>query len=157
MVLIFLLLFAVVADFNIVNSVLTMENTALKQLVVFVSITMILFVCNQLLYNYAQKEKQFMQHPIWNKMFIILLVWLMISFVVFLLLFFLTPLEDLINQYAWIMFLVVYYFLFFTNLFVLSIVHRMLDSSVKVEKKLLITWISSSLVIAIFLFVLPSI
>ena len=97
-----------------------------------------------------------MQHKVWNKMFIIILVWLMISFIVFILLFFATPLEELISSYTWIMFIVVYYFLFFINLFVLSIVHIIVDISMKIEKKLLITWASSSLLVAIILFVLPS-
>ena len=122
----------------------------------FVAISILLFVCNQLIYNYAKREEGFMQHKVWNKMFIVILIWLMISFVVFIFLFFATPLEDLITSYTWIMFIVAYYFLFFINLFVLSIVHIIVDSSMKVEKKLLITWASSSLLVAIILFVFPS-
>ncbi|WP_198530537.1 hypothetical protein [Bacillus sp. LL01] len=130
-----------------------MEHTLPKQLVTLVSILLILFACTQLLYNYAKNKKQFMQHPIWDKMFIILLVWLMISFVLFIVFFFTTPLQGILSQHAWLMFIVVYYFLFFTNLFILSIVHKMMDSSIKIEKKLVITWISSSLLTVIILFV----
>ena len=36
------------------------------------------------------------------------------------------------------------------------IVHIIVDNSVKIEKKLLITWASSSLLVALTLFVLPS-
>lgn len=97
-----------------------------------------------------------MQHKIWNKMFILILGWLMISFFVFFLLFFTTPLGDLISAHAWIMFIVVDYFLFVINLFVLSIVHIIVDTSMKFEKKILITWASSSLLVAIILFLLPS-
>ncbi|WP_404447854.1 hypothetical protein LG307_02860 [Sutcliffiella horikoshii] len=151
LVILLLVLFAFIANFNLVNPYLTMESTLLKQLAILVSISLILFACNQLLYNYAKYKKQFIQHPLGNKMSIILLVWLMISFVLFIVLFFITPLEDLLNQHAWLMFMVIYYFLFFINLFILSIVHKVMDSSVKVEKKLVITWIGSSLLIAIIL------
>ncbi|NLP52482.1 hypothetical protein [Bacillus sp. RO1] len=157
LVILFLVLFAFISNFNLVNPYLTMENPFLKQLLVLVSVSLILFACNQLLYNHAKMKKEFMQHPLWDKMFIIILVWLMISFVLFIVLFFFKPLQDLLSQHAWLMFLVVYYFLFFTNLFILSIVHKVMDSSVKVEKKLVITWTSSTLLIAITLFVLPSI
>ncbi|MCG1023393.1 hypothetical protein [Sutcliffiella horikoshii] len=157
LVILLLVLFAFIANFNLVNPFLTMESTLLKQLIVLVSISLILFACNQLLYNYATYKKQFMQHPLWNKMSIILLVWLMISFVLFIVLFFIAPLQSILNQYAWLMFIVIYYFLFFLNLFILSIVHKVMDSSVKIEKKLVITWIGSSLLIAITLFMLPSI
>lgn len=152
LVILFLVLLAFIANFNLVDPYLTMENTLLKQLVIVVSVSLILFACNQLLYNYAKNKNGFMQHPIWNKMFIILLVGLMISFVLFIALFLTTPLQDLLSQHAWLMFLVVYYFLFFTNLFILSLVHKMMDSTVNVEKKLVMTWICSSLLIAIVLF-----
>jgi len=154
---IFLLLVACAVNFFIVNSFLVIENIILKQLVTILLISIILLACNQLLYNYAKKETKFMQHPIWNKMFIILLLWLMISFLTFILLFFMTPLGGFFSKHAWLMFIVVYYFLFFINLFVLSMVHKLIETSVKIEKKLLITWVSSSLLIAIVLFMLPSI
>ncbi len=123
----------------------------------FIGISILLFVCNQLIYNYAKIAEGFMKHKVWNKMFIIILIWLMISFVVFIALFFATPLEGLITSYTWLIFIVAYYFLFFINLLILSIVHIVVDNSVNVEKKLLLTWVSSLLLVALTLFVLPSI
>lgn len=151
-----LFLFAFIGDYYFQNVNMGIENVTLKQVIMFVAISILLFVCNQLIYNYAKREEGFMQHKVWNKMFIVILIWLIISFVVFIFLFFTTPLEDLITSYTWIMFIVAYYFLFFINLFVLSLVHIIVDTSMKVEKKLLITWASSSLLIAIILFVFPS-
>ena len=151
-----LLLIAFIVDYYIQNVNVDIESVVLKQLIMFITISILLFVCNQLIYNYAKKEEEFMQHKIWNKMFIIILGWLMISFIVFILLFLTTPLEDLISLHPWIMFIVVYYFLFIINLFVLSIVHIVVDISMKLEKKILITWASSSLLVAIIFFLLPS-
>ena len=140
-----LFIFAFIVDYYFQNVNMGIESVTLKQVIMFVAISILLFVCNQLIYNYAKREKGFMQHKVWNKMFIVILIWLIISFVVFIFLFFATPLEDLITSYTWIMFIVAYYFLFFINLFVLSLVHIIVDTSMKVEKKLLITWASSSL------------
>ena len=148
-----LLLFAFIVDYYIRN----VNLYILKKLIMFIPISILLFVFNQLIYIYAKKnEDRFMQHKIWNKMFVLILMWLMISFIVFILLFFMTPLDVLISSQTWIMFIIVYYFLFFINLFVLSIVHKLVNSSMKIEKKLLIAWASSSLLVAFILFVLPS-
>jgi hypothetical protein len=71
-------------------------------------------------------------------------------------LFFGTSLDAIINEHIWIMFLVVYYFLFLFNLFVLSVVHILAVPSIKVERKLFITWLGSSLIAAMILFMFPS-
>lgn len=148
-----LVLLAFAVDYYSQN--VSIENVVLKQLIMFITISIILLVCNELLYNYAKKEETFMQHKIWNKMFIIILGWLMISFTLFILLFFTTPLGDLISGHAWIMLIVVYYFLFFMNLFVLSIVHIAVTHPMEIEKKIVITWASSSLLVAVILFLVP--
>ena len=151
-----LFVFVLVADYYIRNVNVDIDSFILKQVIMFIPISIVLFVCNQLIYNYAKNKEGFMQHKIWNKMFFIILIWLMISFVVFILLFFVTPLDVLISSHTWIMFIIAYYFLFFINLFILSTVHKVVDISMKIEKKLLITWASSLLLVVIILFVLPS-
>lgn len=153
---IILCLFAFIVDYYFQNVNMGIENIILKQVIIFAAISILLFVCNQLIYNYAKREEAFMQHKVWNKMFVVILIWLMISFIVFIFLFFATPLEYLISTNTWIMFIIVYYFIFFINLFVLSLVHIIVDTSMQVEKKLLITWATSSLLMAIILFIFPS-
>ena len=151
-----LLIFALIADYYIRYVNVDIGSVVLKQLIMFIAISLLLFVCNQLIYNYAKNKQGFMQHKLWNKMFFIILIWLIISFVIFILLFFVTPLDELISSHTWTMFVIAYYFLFFINLFILSIVHKVVDISMKIEKKLLITWASSSLAVVIILFVFPS-
>jgi len=151
-----LLIFALIADYYIRYVNVDIGSVVLKQLIMFIAISLLLFVCNQLIYNYAKNKQGFMQHKLWNKMFFIILIWLMISFVIFILLFLVTPLDELISSHTWTMFVIAYYFLFFINLFILSIVHKVVDISMKIEKKLLITWASSSLAVVIILFVFPS-
>ena len=151
-----LLIFALIADYYIRYVNVDIGSVVLKQLIMFIAISLLLFVCNQLIYNYAKNKQGFMQHKLWNKMFFIILIWLIISFVIFILLFLVTPLDELISSHTWTMFVIAYYFLFFINLFILSIVHKVVDISMKIEKKLLITWASSSLAVVIILFVFPS-
>ncbi|REB05587.1 hypothetical protein DVB69_15070 [Sporosarcina sp. BI001-red] len=154
---IFLVLCAIVSDYYLQNDVNGIENMKSPQLVIIIASSIVLFVCNHLLYNYGKKHSSFMKHKIWSKMFSIIFIWLMISLVSFILLFTLTPVGEIFTAYPWLVFIVVFYFLFFMNLFVLSIVHKAVESTAKLERKLVITWITSTFSIALILLLVPGI
>lgn len=61
-----LFLFAFIGDYYFQNVNMGIENVTLKQVIMFVAISILLFVCNQLIYNYAKREEGFMQHKVWN-------------------------------------------------------------------------------------------
>lgn len=152
-----LVFFAFVADYYVKNIYINIQNLALQQLIMVVATSLVLLVCNQMVLNYAKENAdKFMQHNIWDKMFIVILLFMVISFVVFLVLFFTTPLESFISSRQWLLFIVIYYFLFFMNLFTLSIVHKVVDRSMSYERKIVITWASATLFIALIVFVLPN-
>lgn len=150
-----LFLFTFIANYHFQHGKIRIENVVIKQLIFAIAISILLFVCNQFIYNYAKKGEGFMEHKVWNKMFIVIFIWLVISFFLFIFLFFATTLQNLIASHKWILFIAAYYFLFLINLFVLSLVHTV-DASMKIEKKLFITWASSSLFAALILFFFPS-
>lgn len=152
-----LFLFTFIAHFYLYNVYMEIESMLLKRLLFISGILFLLYVCNQVIYHYGKKEENFMQHNIWNKMFIIIFLVLMISFTLFIVLFFTTPLERVITSHTWLMLIIIYYFLFVFNFFVLSIVHIIANPSLQLEKKITITWAASSLLITIMLFVLPTI
>ncbi|WP_107837826.1 hypothetical protein [Metasolibacillus meyeri] len=152
-----LIIFTYVTHSYIQNKTIQIENNTLKGIILVLAAALLLFICNQLLYNYGQKETKFMQHKLWDKMFIVIFIWLAISFVVFILLFFTTSLQQIFMTHPWMMLIIVYYFLFFINLFVLSIIHLAVDRSSKLERKLLFTWTSSTLLVAVILFMFPTI
>jgi hypothetical protein len=151
-----LFLFACLGDYYFTNVSRTITNVVVKQLIMFAGISVLFFIFNQFIYNFAKKEKDFMKHRIWKKMFFIVLMVMLMSFILFIILFFGTPLEAFINAQPWIMFLAGFYFLFLINLFVLSVVHNLVESSIKVERKLFITWIGSSLLAGSAFFLFPS-
>lgn len=156
-VLITLTIFAFVADYYVLNVYLNINNIVLQQLLMIIANSFLLFVFNQLIYNYAKKnEEKFMRHKIWKKMFFIIFICLLLSFALFITLFLTTPLQNLISTQEWVMLIIVYYFLFLLNLFVLSIVHKMVSESTNIERKLLLTWGSSSILIFLVIFLLPS-
>lgn len=152
----FLFILALVIDMYMKNSLFSIDKNILKQTILLVIIAVILFACNQLLYNFAKINSKFMQHSIWNKMYIVILILLLISFSMFIILFTVTPFSNLLQNQIWIMYIIVYYFLFFINLLMLSIIHILVPREVKVERKIMLTWITSTLSIALIIFFIPS-
>lgn len=153
-----LILFTFAADRYISIVYFELTDAGIQQLILFISIAFIFFIYNQLIFNYAEKRpNEFMRHIIWDRMFIITLIVLAISMLIFIIAFFTTPLESLISSQPWIMFFVMYYFLSLINLFVLSLIHKVMPKQMTIRKKLMLTWAGSSLLVALILFSLPTI
>lgn len=67
-----LIIFTYVTHSYIQNKTIQIENNTLKGIILVLAAALLLFICNQLLYNYGQKETKFMQHKLWDKMFIVI-------------------------------------------------------------------------------------
>lgn len=152
----FLIVLAFVIDLYMNNSPIAINNNIIKQLIFVIVISIILFALNQLIYNFAKINSDFMQHRIWNKMHIIIFIWLIISFTIFIILFVTTPLPDIIQNQLWVLYLIIYYFLFFMNVMILSIVNISVSKTTDVKRKIITTWLISTLVVALILFFIPS-
>lgn len=151
------ILFSFIADYYVKNIYFSINDAGLQQLMMFTAIAFILFICNLFIFNYAEENpKKFMQHKVWEKMFIFILILLAISILIFITVFFIPPLQSFISSQSWIMLIVIFYFLFLINLFVLSIIHKIVQDSMVIRRKIVITWASSSLLVALILFVLPT-
>ncbi len=138
------------------NSSITINNNILNQLIFVIAISAILLAFNQLFYNFSKIKSDFMQHPIWNKMYVIIFIWLIISFTMFIILFVVTPLPDIIQSQLWVLYLIIYYFLFFMNVMILSIVNVSVSTTLDVKRKLKLTWLISTLVVTLIQFFIPS-
>lgn len=123
------------------------------RLVLFLTIAAALFACNQLLFYYSQAHAGFMKHRIWNKMSLVIFIWLMLSSVILMTLFMLTPLPDLLQDHLWMMYCIGIYFLFIMNLLVLSVVHRLVEPETAAERKLIYTWVAGVAGLAVIFFV----
>lgn len=113
--LLILILLAFGVDYYFRKLIGYIDNIVIKQIILFIGVSIILFVCNLLIYNYAKKKEQFMQHEDWDKMPSIVSVWLMFSLIVLIALYFATPVGNFIATYTWIFNVIAYYFLFFIN------------------------------------------
>ncbi|MET3576870.1 hypothetical protein ACFFIY_13830 [Bhargavaea ullalensis] len=122
-------------------------------LVLFLAVAAALVACNQLLFHYSQANPGFMKHRIWNKMSLVIVLWLLVSSVILVVLLMVTPLPDLIQDHLWMMYLIGIYFLFIMNLLALSVVHRLVEPQTTAERKLIYTWIAGVAVVAVSFFV----
>ncbi|ANB58025.1 putative membrane protein [Anoxybacillus sp. B7M1] len=139
------------------NSLLSIDNIILRKMFVIIMIMIILFADNLLLYNYARQNHHFMKHKIWNKMHIIILCLLIASFFAFVVLFSTTSWSQLIQNQIWLLYIIIFYFLYFINLFILSVIHQLAANNIPVEKKLMMTWLVASLLVVLIIFFIPSI
>lgn len=143
-VILFVLSFMIHIYMKKTNSLLSVENIVSKQTIILIILSVILLIYNLLLYNFANINSNFMKHRIWRKMHILILVWLIISFLIFVILFSTT---SFIQNHLWTIYIIIYYFLFFINLLVLSIVNNLISKNIVIKKKLTLTWIISTLII----------
>jgi hypothetical protein len=105
---------------------------------------------------HSKKSDRFLSHPLWEKMNILLAFLFILSILVFISAFIFTPLSDALLTHRWVLYLIVFYFLFLLNLFVLSIIHKAKKDLSK-EKKIELSFIWTVLSTVILIFLIPSI
>lgn len=126
----------------------------------FLLVLTFVLVCSSLislfLIFHSKKSEQFLSHPLWDKMTLLLAFLFILSTLVFILAVIFTPLSDVIVVNRWILYLFMIYFLFLLNLFVLSIVHKVKKDLSK-EKKIELSFVWTVLGMIILFFLIPSV
>lgn len=150
--LLFILAFTI--DIYMSKPLILINIAILKQTILIIIVTLILIACNQLLYNFSKINSEFMQHKIWRKMPVIIFIWIFLSFTIFVALFTMTPFSDILQKQIWVLYIIIYYFLFFINLLVLSIIN--INTVRTTEKKLILACFISALLIALVIFCIPT-
>lgn len=91
---------------------------------------------NLFLFLQSRKSTTFLSHPAWDKMHILLVFILVISLIIYISAFFVSPLSEVLQNVRWGIYLIVYYFLFIFNLIVLSLIHRVKKTVLLMKEKL---------------------
>lgn len=133
------------------NSLITIDSAFIKKMFFLFISTIIFLTCNLLLYNFSQANSNFMKHPIWRKMFFVLFILLIVSFTFFIILFVTTSFSDVIQNQLWMIYIIIYYFAFFLNLFILSIIHVLFFKKLNSKEKIIMTWLVSSVLIGLII------
>ncbi|MGP4073539.1 hypothetical protein ACTWQB_13395 [Piscibacillus sp. B03] len=102
------------------------EQFTIISMVIIVTFTMtVIFFSSSFYYFQAKKSNTFLRHSLWNKMPLIIPVVFSVLIIVMLALYMMTSLQD----QRWFMYVIIYFSLFAANLFVLSIVNKVNESS----------------------------
>lgn len=105
---------------------------------------------------HSKKSDQFLSHPLWNKMPILIIIFFTLSFIIFMIAFFAFSLETFILVNRWFLYVLAYYFLFLLNIFVLSIIHK-IKKELSKERKIELSFIFTVLGLILLIFFIPSI
>lgn len=103
-----------------------------------------------LMYFQEKKSNTFLKHRLWDKMYIILPVIFLISFIVFIILF----MTDLLNGNRWMIYVLIYYILFLINMTVLAIIHKVKKQTIPNENKIGYSFVWTSLGLLVVIFIL---
>lgn len=152
--LLFFLAFSIDIFMKNTNSLLSIDSIMVKKVIFLFISTIIFYICNLFLYNYSSVNLNFMKHSIWDKMFVIIFGGLIIAFIIFIILFITTPFSDILHNQLWMLYFIIFFFSFFLNLFVLSFIHAFFLKSENTKQKIKVTWITSTILMALFIFLM---
>lgn len=106
-----------------------------------------------LMYFQTKKSKTFLKHRLWDKAHVLMPVLFVLSLIVIIVLFTVDPISQLIMDNRWMLYLLLYYMLFLMNLILLALVHKMKQNTISNGYKIRISFVWTSMILLIVLFV----
>lgn len=138
-------------------STLMSSSSVIPMLLTLVFITIVISLYSLFMIFQTKKSITFLLHPIWEKMHIIIFFTMVISIIVFIISFLLFPLDAVVQNSRWILYIIIYYFLFLINILVLSMVHKTIKRNTSNEKKIELSFVWTIFLLFVIIFLLPSI
>lgn len=131
-------------------------STLTPLLLTFLFIVIVVGFCSLIMIFQAKKSKVFLIHPIWMKMYIFTPLLILMSIVLFITLALLSKnFQDFMQEQRWTLYIFILYFIFMMNLFVLSVIHKIKGNSISNEAKIKASYLWTSLILFIIIFILP--
>ena len=104
-----------------------------------------------------KKKSTILSHSIWNKMHIISSLIFIFSIFILMVLVVGTPLDEWIQKWRWILYLIINYFLFLIYWFILSLVNKYGSKTITKPKKIYFSFLWTVLLLILVIFFLPAI
>lgn len=98
-----------------------------------------------LMYFQTKKSDTFLKHQLWEKMYIINPIILIISLIIVITFLLIEPLNDLVQNNRWIIYTLFYYILFLINATTLAIIHKVKKNNISNKNKIIYSFIWTSL------------
>ncbi len=104
-----------------------------------------------------QKNPSILSHPIWRKMHIITISIFTASLLIFVTLIVVTPLDEWIQKWRGLLYLIMIYFFFLIYWFMLSIVNKYMATTMSKTNKINVSFAGTAFLLIVIIFFLPSI
>lgn len=137
-------------------STLMSSSSVVSMLMVLTFILIVSSLISLFLIFQSKKSETFLVHPLWEKMTIIMAFLFILSIILFISASLFTSLNEMILSSRWILYIIIYYFLFLMNIFVLSLIHKLMKRKISSEKKIELSFIWTVLTLFLLIFFLPS-
>lgn len=127
-------------------------------LLTFLFIVIVVGCCSLLMIFQSKKNKGFLIHPLWMKMYVITPLLIIFSIIIFITIALLSiSFQEFMQEQRWTLYVYVFicYFIFMMNLFVLTVIHKIKGKSISNEAKIKASYIWTSLILFIIIFMLP--
>ncbi|KYD11502.1 hypothetical protein MXL46_04395 [Heyndrickxia sporothermodurans] len=131
-------------------------STIIPLLLTFLFIIIVVGCSSLLMIFQTKKSTLFLTHRIWMKMYILTPLLLILSIT-----FFITAalasinFQEFMQEQRWTLYVFICYFIFMMNLFVLSVIHKIKGESISKEAKIKASYLWTSLILFIIIFMLP--
>lgn len=129
-------------------------NTMQPMLMTILFLALILGGFNLFLLLQSRKSTTFLIHPAWGKMHILLILIGGVSLIIFISAFFMSPLNEVLQNDRWGVYLILYYFLYIFNLIVLSVIHKFKKDRIDNKRKVRLSFIVSLLILVFTIFII---
>lgn len=124
-----------------------------QRIMTFLFIVVVVGLLSLLMYCQTKKSDTFLKHRLWDKMHILMPFFFIISLVVIFSILLIDPLNEIVQNNRWLIYILIYYVLFLVNVMVLAFIHRAKKHTISNEDKVKYSFIWTSLVLFVVIFI----
>lgn len=117
-------------------------------------LVVIIGLLSLMMYFQTKKSDTFLRHRLWDKMYIIMPVIIILSLVVVFIFFLAGPLSEITQSNRWVIYVLIYYVLFLINATVLALIHKAKKDTISNENKIGYSFVWTSLGLLVVIFIL---
>lgn len=125
-----------------------------QRIMTFLFIVVAVGLLSLLMYCQTKKSDTFLKHQLWDKMHILMPFFFIISLVVIFSILLIDPLNEIVQNNRWLIYILIYYVLYVVNVMVLAFVHQVKKQTISNENKIQYSFIWTLLVLFAILFMI---
>ena len=125
-----------------------------QRIMTFLFIIVVVGLLSLLMYCQTKKSDTFLKHRLWDKMHILMPFFFIISLVGIFSILLIDPLNEIVQNNRWLIYILIYYVLYVVNVMVLAFVHQVKKQTISNENKIQYSFIWTSLGLFVILFLI---